>query len=186
MNHAEHELTPANEESGSESMATYKIEVMWGLIFIAVLLLWMVLERAVGLHSSHIDKHLIYTNLFAIPAIAVYVFALRDKKARYYDGQMSYRQGLKSGTLVTLVVVIFSPLTQWLISTLITPEYFRNAIDYSVASGFFESRAAAEAYFNLQNYMKQSAIGALVMGIVTSLIVAYFVRSRSPNDRDAA
>jgi hypothetical protein len=159
-------------------MRGLKTELVWAAVFIATLLAWMLLERLVGLHDTHIDKHMIYTNFFAIPAILVYVFALRMKKARDYQGQMSYLQGLRSGLLITLVVSLFSPLTQWIISTIITPDYFSNVIAYSVESGFHESRQAAEEYFNLRNYMVQSAIGALLMGALTSAVVAFFVRTR--------
>jgi hypothetical protein len=44
------------------------------------MLLWMGVERLIGLHDEHIASHAIYTNFFAIFAIAIYVFALRDKK----------------------------------------------------------------------------------------------------------
>lgn len=159
-------------------MGSIKVEVMWGGIFIATLLVWMILERLAGLHDTHIDKHLIYTNLFAIPAIAVYVLALRDKRKRAYDGNMTYLQGVKSGVLVTVVVAILSPPAQWITSTIITPNYFANAIEYSVASGFHDSREAAESYFSLQNYLVQSVVGALIMGLVTTLIVAFFLRAR--------
>ena len=61
---------------------------------------------------------------------------------------------------------------------MITPEYFPNVIAYSVETGFYNSREEAEAYFNLQNYMMQSTIGAFIMGVITSVIVAFFVRSK--------
>ena len=39
-------------------------------------------------------------------------------------------------------------------------------------------KEAAESYFNLQNYLVQSVVGALIMGLVTTLIVALFLRAR--------
>lgn len=141
----------------------------------------MVLEKAVGLHSTHIDKHMYLTNLFAIPAILIYVLALREKKNKDYNGVMSFKQGFVSGLIITIIVTIFSPLTQWIISTIITPEYFPNVIAYSVETGYHNSLEEAQAYFNLENYMKQSAIGALIMGIITSAVVAFFVKSKAVN-----
>ena len=75
-------------------------------------------------------------------------------------------------------MTLLAPLTQWITSTVITPEYFPNVIAYSVETGFYNSREEAEAYFNLQNYMMQSTIGAFIMGVITSVIVAFFVRSK--------
>lgn len=160
------------------AMESRRTELKWGLIFVAVQLAWMGLERVVGLHGTHIDLHMALTNLFAIPAIAVYVFALHDKKRNDLGGVMSYREGFISGLVISLVVTVLSPATQWITSTIITPDYFENAIAYSVESGFHDSVEEARAYFNLRNYLLQAAVGGLVMGVLTSAIVAFFLRSR--------
>lgn len=157
----------------------YSIEIKWAFIFIVMSLLWMVLERAVGLHDVHLDKHLYLTNLFIIPAVWVYVLALKDKKNNFFGGKMNYKQGFISGLIITVIVALFSPLTQWIISTVITPHYFENVIKLSVETGYLKTVEEAEAQFNLSNYMKQSAIGALVMGLVTSAVVAFFVKTKS-------
>ena len=160
-------------------MKNIRIELKWALIFVVMSLLWMVLEKAVGLHSTHIDMHMYLTNLFAIPAILVYVLALKDKKKNFYNGQMSYKQGFLSGLVITVIVTLLAPLTQWITSTIITPEYFPNVIAHSVETGYHSSLEEAEAYFNLKNYMVQSTIGALVMGVLTTAIVTLFVRTKS-------
>lgn len=154
-------------------------EIKWGLIFIVAQLCWMGAERAAGLHSTHIDKHMLLTNLFAIPAIAIYVLALRQVKHRELNGEMSFRQGFTSGVIISLTVALLSPAAQWITSTIITPDYFENVIAYSVQSGFHDTLAEARAYFNLRNYMLQSVVGALLMGLLTSAIVAAFLRSKA-------
>lgn len=160
-------------------MEKIKIELKWALIFVVMTLLWMVLEKMVGLHSTHIDKHMYLTNLFAIPAILIYVLALKDKKKNYYKGQMTFKQGFISGLIITAIVTLLAPLTQWIISTVITPEYFPNVIAHSVETGYHSSLEEAEAYFNLRNYMVQATIGTFVMGLITSAIVAFFVRTKT-------
>ena len=147
------------------------------------MLVWMVLEKLVGLHDAHIDKHMYMTNLFAIPAILIFILALREKKKIDYNGQMSYKQGFIAGLIITLIVTVLSPLTQWVISRIITPEYFPNVIAYSLETGYHNSIEEAEAYFNLKNYMVQSTIWAFVMGIVTTAIVAIFVRTKPRKER---
>ncbi|MEO1023372.1 MAG: DUF4199 domain-containing protein [Bacteroidota bacterium] len=153
-------------------------ELKWGFIFTISLLVWMVLERMVGLHDQHIDKHVIYTNFWAIPAIAIYVLALLEKRKKDLDGTMSYSEGFISGLVITFVVTILVPLNQYIISYVITPDYFNNVIAYSVQNDIM-TREEAEAQFNFLNYMKQGLIGAPIMGIITSGIVAIFTRSKS-------
>lgn len=159
-------------------MKNLKIEIKWAIIFSVIGLLWMLLEKLFGLHSTHIDKHMYLTNLFAIPAIIVMVLALKDKKKDFYAGQMNYKQGLISGTILSVFIALLSPLTQWITSTIITPEYFPNVIAYSVETGYYKSIEEAEAYFNLKNYIVQSTIGALLMGIITTAIAMIFIRSK--------
>jgi hypothetical protein len=160
-------------------MGEIKIEIKWALIFVVMTLLWMVLEKLSGLHSTHLDKHLYLTNLFAIPAVLIYVLALKDKKKSYYNGLMTFKQGFISGLIISVIVMLFSPLTQWIISTIISPEYFPNVIAYSVETGYYKTVEEAESFFNLKNYMIQSAIAAIGMGVVTSAIVAFFLRTKS-------
>jgi hypothetical protein len=158
-------------------MKNIKIEIKWAFIFALMSLVWMVLERSVGLHDTHIDKHATYTNLIAIPAVAVYVFALLDKRKNYFHGKMTYMQGFLSGLIITVFVTILSPLTQYITSTFITPDYFQNAIAYGISSGK-TTPEAAEDYFNLENYIVQGLIGAPVMGLLTTAIVAIFTRKK--------
>lgn len=156
-------------------MSNYKTEIKWALIFAAMGLIWMLLERIVGLHDTHIDKHPIYTNLIAIPAITVYVFALLDKRKNDLGGIMTFKQGLITGIIITAIVTLLSPLTQYITSTLITPEYFNNAINYSVETGKV-TQEEAEGFFNLRNYIMMGLMSAPIMGLVTSLIVAFFTK----------
>jgi len=159
-------------------MKKIKIEIKWAIIFVVMTLIWMFLEKLAGLHDEHIDKHSIYTNFIAIPAIAIYVFALLDKRKNFYKGAMTYKQGFISGLIITAIVTVLSPLTQYITSTIITPEYFPNMIRYSVETGKM-TQQAAEDYFNLKNYLVEIVIGTPVMGVMTTAIVAIFTRKKS-------
>ena len=154
----------------------YQTEIKWAIIFAAITLIWMTLEKLTGLHSEHIDKHPIYTNFFSIAAIAVYVFALLNKRKTDYNGIMSYKQGVMAGIIITIFVTMLTPLTQLITSTIITPEYFPNVIEYSVNQGLMTEEVAKNA-FNLKSYIIQATIGAFIMGLITSVIVAFFTKN---------
>jgi hypothetical protein len=159
-------------------MENFKIELKWAIIFSVMGLVWMVLEKLSGLHSTYIGYHLYLTNLFAIPAIWVMVLALTDKKKNFHQGQITYLQGLVSGIVLSIFIALLSPLTQWITSYVITPEYFPNVIKYSLETGYYKTLEEAEAAFNYPNYAKQGAIGALLMGIVTTAIAMIFIKSK--------
>lgn len=158
-------------------MTKYKIEIKWAVIFIIMQLVWMTIERFTGLYNEHIDKHAIYTNLIAIPAIIIYILALLDKRKKYFNGVMNYRQGFITGLFITIIVTVLSPLTQYITTTFIATDYFPNVIKYSVESGKM-TQDSAEAFFNLKSFFIQGLIGTPIMGLITTLIVSFFTKSK--------
>jgi len=153
------------------------IEIKWGILFVIIQLLWMYGERVAGLHDENIEFHAKATNFFALVAIAVYVVALLDKRKNTYHGKMTWKQGFIAGLIITAVVTVLTPLSQYLTSSVISPNHFENMISYTVDNGI-KTQEAAEAYFNLKSYMIQSIIFAPVIGIVTSAVVAIFIRKK--------
>ncbi|HLT06459.1 MAG TPA: DUF4199 domain-containing protein, partial [Cyclobacteriaceae bacterium] len=83
-----------------------------------------------------------------------------------------------SGIILSAFIALISPLTQWITSFVISPEYFPNVIKRSVELGYYKSTAEAEAQFNYPNYAIQGAIGAFVMGTITTAIAMIFIRSK--------
>ncbi|KOY84915.1 hypothetical protein AD998_00995 [bacterium 336/3] len=161
-------------------MKNIVIEIKWAIIFIIMTFLWMLLEKTIGLHDVNIEKHPIYTNFIAIPAIAIYVFALLDKRKNVYEGYMTYKQGVISGLIITLIVTICTPLSQYIILTFITPDFFTNAINFTVKNKKM-TLTEAQDFFNLKNYIIQGTIGAPIMGILTTLIVAITTKKSKDN-----
>lgn len=156
----------------------YTTELKWGILFSLMSLFWIFAERMMGWHQELISVHALYTNFVAVPAIAIFVAALIDKRNNDYQGTMTYKQGLFSGIIISVVVMVLSPLVQAIGFTFITPHYFENAIAYAVSSGNMKQEAA-EAYFNLSSYMIEGLIGAPIMGFLTSAIVAIFVQRKA-------
>lgn len=156
-------------------MKKFAIEIKWAFIFVLVQLAWMYFEKLMGWHDENIARHAVYTNFFAIPAIIVYVLGLRDKRENYFDGQMTWMQGFVSGVVISLVVAVLTPVSQYIISTWITPDYFDNIIAYSVEQGELTIEEA-QKHFNMSSYILQGVFGAMVMGVVTSAVVALFLK----------
>lgn len=157
----------------------YRLEIKWGLIFTLMLLLWLAGEKLLGYHDAKIDQHMIVTNLVMIPAFAIYYFALKEKREQLGD-YITWKEAFVSGVIIAVVVMLLAPLNQYIISTFITPDYFKNMIAYSVEHGHYDSVEAAADNFNLQSYIIQSAIGAILMGTITAAIMALVVQKKKP------
>lgn len=158
-------------------MKHIKIELKWAFIFTFLSLAWMLLERSFGWHDENIANHYWLTMLFAPFAILMYVLEMREKRRRALDKKMTWLQGFLSGTVMSVFVALLSPIAQYITHNYITPEYFNNVIEYSVTNDLM-TRTKANEYFNITSYIWQSAFGALGMGVVTSAIVALFLRRK--------
>lgn len=157
-------------------MKKFRIEVKWGILFFLSGLAWMALEKNLGWHDRLIEQHATYTLLYAPIAILIYVFALLEKKRKTYSGNISYIQGFFSGLVLTLIVVLLTPLSQYISHSVISPAYFSNVIQLTVNSGKM-TLVEAEGYFNLMNYITQSLLFAAIMGVLTTAVVMIFLRS---------
>ena len=160
-------------------MTNIKIEIKWAIIFSIIGLIWMLLEKLCGLHGKYIDYHMYLTNLYVIPAIWVMVLALNDKKIKFFNGQMTYKQGFLSGVILSILIAFISPLTQWITIYIISPDYFPNVIKRSLELGYYQTVKDAKANFNYSNFAFQGVIGSLFMGIVSTAIVMIFIRSKN-------
>lgn len=154
-----------------------KTELKWGVIFSVMGFLWVCLEAAVGLHGRFIAWHPILTNLVAIPSVIIMVLAILEKR-RVLGGVITFKQAFLCGLGVSLVVAVLSPLTQFIFHRLINPGYFENAIRYGVEQGK-TTLEQAQAFFNLPSYMIQSVLAAIIMGSITSLVIAAMIKKEA-------
>lgn len=162
-------------------MKKFGIELKWGFLFFLSGLAWMFLEKSLGWHDRLIEQHATYTLLYAPLAIFIYVIALWEKKKKTYRGRMTFLQGFLSGLVITLVVVLLTPLSQYISHSLISPDYFPNIIQLTVNSGKMTLQEA-EAYFNLMNYTTMSVFFAAGMGLLTTVVVMIFMKSIPQKD----
>jgi len=78
---------------------------------------------------------------------------------------------------LSFFIVILVPLAQYLTHTFITPDYFNNVSEFAVRTNQM-TQAEAQAYFSLTHYIQLSVMMAALMGLITSLVVAFFTRRK--------
>lgn len=158
-------------------MQKFNIELKWALISMLFVWGWMAMERIVGLHSTHIHLHPYLTMLSIIPFLWIIYSFFKDKRENYFDGKMNYKQSLMAGLVFTVLNVLFTPLTQWVTSTVITPHYFENVINYAVSNKLM-TLESAQSEFNLKSYMMKSTMMSFIFGIIMSSIFSLFMKNK--------
>jgi Protein of unknown function (DUF4199) len=159
-------------------MKNYALELKWAINFSIASLLWMILEKTLGWHDQYLAKQMLYTNLFAFVAIAIFVFALLEKKKKDYKGIITWRQGFISGMILSFIIAVFSPLVNYITYTYITPGYFDKMINLIVS----EKKQTIEqvtALYNMKSFIFQGISNGLSMGVTFGAIVAYFIQTKT-------
>lgn len=160
-------------------MKKFKIEIKWAIVIMIISLAWMTLEKQLGFHDEKLKWQVFFGMLIIIPNFALYFLALRDKKKNYYNGEMNWKQGFISGVVISFIVVIFSPFTQFITYEFIVPNYFEKMVALSVESKRL-TEEEAKSYFNLSAAIWQNISSVLSYGIVLGAIVAYILKTKTP------
>ena len=161
-------------------------EIRSGIAISVAGFLWLLLEFSLGLHSTRIDYQPFFTWMsIIIPIIGLY-WAAKAKRDRFYKGKINFIQSAKTGIIVTAVSSIISPLLAWLYVSVINPFYFSTMISHrkqmieelNLSSLEEKSIKINEAfqYFNTSNYIIQSFLAVLIIGLVLSLIIAALIK----------
>lgn len=157
-------------------MKNCKIEIKWAVIFTIMTFAWSVIGKLLGFHDNGIANNLLFNTLIIIPSIVIYILAIREKRTSFYQGSMTYKQGLVSGLILTLFITISGPLNP-IFGNIISPDLFKNSIQFVVSNNIM-TEAEAIKQFNLPAFIIQGIIGALLFGAVYSLVLAAFIQKK--------
>ena len=159
-------------------MKNYALELKWAINFSIASLLWMILEKTLGWHDQYLAKQMLYTNLFAFVAIAIFVFALLEKKKKEYNGVITWKQGFISGMILSFIIAVFSQLVNYITYNYITPGYFDKMINLIVS----EKKQTVEqvtSLYNMKSFIFQGISNSMSMGVTFGAIVAYFIKTKT-------
>jgi len=153
-----------------------KTEIKFGLFFSAAQLFWLLFEYIFGMQTTFISLHSVVSNFFAVPAIIIMYFSIIAKRSEL-GGEITFFKALITGVIVSVVVAAISPLVILIFHYLINPHFFTDIQNYSVKIGKMTVKEAGE-YFNLKSYILQGIFGALMMGTITSLVIAAAIKKK--------
>lgn len=156
-------------------MKAIPLELKWSLVIVCAAIFWSIIERLLGWHDNLIEKRPLYSLLFFIPVIILYGLAIREKRETFYDGNMTWAEGFKSGLILSVFVAILSLPAQWIIYKFISPDYFTNAINHAITSDIMSENRALEEY-NLRTYLSRAPIISFFSGFIFSAVTSIFVK----------
>jgi hypothetical protein len=153
-----------------------RIELRYAVLTSLCVLLWLVLEYAVGLQDTYIAMHPFVSIAFSIIIpFVTYRMALREKIEEKF-GKLSFRRAFVSGLLITVLSTILLVPVLLGFHKLINPDLLQNLIVYTTQSSKYSLEQAA-VFFNLKAYITGSVVEAFVVGVFVSLILAFRMRT---------
>jgi hypothetical protein len=162
---------------GFDVMEKFKIEFKWASIFTGINLIWVYVEKYLGLHDDYIDYHSIAGLVILIPYAFCIFMSLKQKKEEYYKGQITWQKAFASGALISLLVAGLSPGPVYVMSEYVSPDFFENAISKSLERG--ATPEMANQFFSLNAYISQGIMFYLAFGIMISAVVGLVLKQKS-------
>ena len=159
-------------------MKKFSIEFKWALITILIFLAWMTLEKELGFHDEKIKWEPLFNILYVLPLFLLYFLALLDKKTNYYKGNMNWKQGIIAAIVISFIMVLFSPISQFILHEFISQNFLNNTIKYTVAPKKLSLEGAKE-YTTLSSSIWKNISDSLSFGVVIGAIVAYILKSKA-------
>jgi hypothetical protein len=158
-------------------MGRFRIEIKWAVIYTLFFIFWILLEKALGFHDENIKNQLFFSYVFIIPMLTIYALEHNDKKKNTYKNVINWSQGFISGCYMSLFICFLSPFAQYICFEFISPNYFKNAIEYVVSSKIMTLENASN-YFSLKSYIIRGAFSGISSGIIVASIMAYFLQTK--------
>jgi hypothetical protein len=162
-----------------------KIALKWGLIIGLVNLLWLYLSYYIGLHTNGIMVFQLVPFVWLLITLAGYLLALRELRRR--QPVLRYWMGVRMGLLIAVITAVIAILMQVGYHIVIHPawpEYMtQQTREYFTTQGLPQAQieeqvTQARQTFSLKSYATQSAVAALLAGIVLSVIIMIFLRHK--------
>jgi hypothetical protein len=165
-------------------MKQFSVEFRWAFTFLLAQTLWIMFEKTLGFHGDKIQYQPLFSMLFNFILIAIYVLAIRDKKKKIYNNQMTWQEGFVSGLMLTLIIALFTTMTEYTKHNVISPYLLEDMKDLILA----ENRMTVEDannYFSFSKTLSNTIFFTISIGVLITSIVAWIMKSKELNNTNA-
>ena len=157
-------------------MKKFEIELKWATAFTAVSIAWVYLERYLGYHDAKVSSQAIFSFWLMVPQALIYIVSIRQKREKYYGGEITWQKAFISGVVLSAVIAGLSPAAVYLMVEFISPEFLSNILEVRAEQGM--PREGLVQIYNLNNMVSQAIFNNLATGVFFSAIIALFLKNK--------
>ncbi|SDG37775.1 DUF4199 domain-containing protein [Psychroflexus sediminis] len=157
-------------------MKKFDIELKWASVFTALSIAWVYLEKYLGYHDEFVSTQAIFSFWLLIPQALIYVLAIREKREKYYDGQITWQKAFISGVILSAIIAGLSPAAVYIMVEFVSPEFLSIIVEEKAAQGM--PREGAVQIYNLNSLVTQAIFNNLASGVFFSAVIALIFRNK--------
>lgn len=157
-------------------MKKFEIELKWASAFTAISIAWVYFEKYLGYHDTNVSSQPIFSFWLMVPQALIYIVAIRQKRERYYGGEITWQKAFISGVVLSAIIVGLSPAAVYLMTEFISPEFMSNIVEVRAEQGL--PREGLEQIYNLNTMLRDAIFNNLATGVFFSAIIALFLKNK--------
>jgi Protein of unknown function (DUF4199) len=157
-------------------MQKLKTEFRWAIYYTFFSIVWFQFEKKLGFHDTKIGSQTLFSYLFYLLFFVFTFFCIKVKKKLVYQNQISFQQGLVSGSLLAVFCALMSPFALHFKIKYIHPEFFPKMIAFFTAQG--KNSEQIIGFYNFKAYAIMNVVEVLSFGIIFAFIVAKIVENK--------
>jgi len=157
-------------------MKKFEIELKWASAFTAISIAWVYFEKYLGYHGTNVSSQPIFSFWLMVPQALIYIVAIRQKRERYYGGEITWQKAFISGVVLSAIIAGLSPAAVYLMTEFISPEFMSNIVEVRAEQGV--PREGLEQIYNLNTMLRDAIFNNLATGVFFSAIIALFLKNK--------
>jgi hypothetical protein len=157
-------------------MKKFEIELKWASAFTAISIAWVYFEKYLGYHDTNVSSQPIFSFWLMVPQALIYIVAIRQKRERYYGGEITWQKAFISGVVLSAIIAGLSPAAVYLMTEFISPEFMSNIVEVRAEQGV--PREGLEQIYNLNTMLRDAIFNNLATGVFFSAIIALFLKNK--------
>lgn len=158
-------------------MKKFEIELKWATAFTAFSIIWVYFEKYLGYHDEFVNSQAIFSFWLLIPQALFYVIAIRQKREKYYNGEITWQKAFISGVVLSAIIAGLSPAAIYIMLEVVSPDFLANIVEVKAEQGM--PREGAAQLYNLNSMVTQAIFNNLASGVLFSAIIALFLKNKS-------
>ena len=153
-----------------------KLELKYGLMITAGLIVWTMIEYLLGFHNERIGIGMI-TGWFStmVPAVFLY-YGIKEKRDKQLNGSLTILEGILTGLSISLVMAVTLTAFLLIYNSFINPEWIEMAIIEMTNKMLLTDLSDQQIELRMELFrMMLTNTGVLIMGICGSMAMGFFI-----------